>query len=1074
MLLIAQLRREFVRYLLAPVFLFFGSSGLAQSLSLSVQKAPLEKVFSLIEKQSPYRFLYTEELLLRTKPVTIEAKNINIDSLLRLCLKDQPISFSKENQHIILRKQEVDELVQWRSIKGRVINSQGEAMAGITVAIKGTILAQATEANGEFYFAQAPQEVTLIISGVGIQTKEVPLGPVSYISITVFPQVRLLDETVVIAYGRTTQRTTTSTVQKVSKAELERQPVTNALAAIQGRVSGLQISSQSGLPGSDFTVLLRGQNSLANGNEPLYIIDGIPFPSRTLTSELGGAGGANSSPLASLNPADIESIEVLKDADATAIYGSRGANGVILITTKKARAGQTRLEAKIQSGWGKSSRQIPLLGLKDYLSMRREGFKNDGTTPTNSNARDLLLWDTTRSTDWQKLLIGRTMHQMDVNLGISGGSEQTQLSVSGGYHKENTILPGDFGQERVSIGFNTHHQSLDKKLDLNFSGSYQSNRTFLPKEDISVYLSLAPNAPAIYNSEGKFNWENSTWTNPIALLERTYHTQTANLLSNLSLSYRFSPSWEAKLLAGFTVIQQRERTAAPDRSFDPRLSKQVSAGFGQTRMETFILEPQLNFHRSFGKARFHWLAGATLQGTDREAKVDAGTGYLSDDLLASLQGASSVFTISDEKTKYRYAGLFTRLEMGWNQTYLVTLNARRDGSSRYGPAARFANFGSVGAAWIFSREAFFKRLPWLSFGKLKGSHGLTGNDRIGDYRYLDIYLPYYYTYQSVNTLYPAQLYSPDFRWEKVTKSEISLDLGFLKDRLLFSANYYHNVTQNQLLPYALPSVTGFSSILQNLPAKIRNNGWELDLRADLIRQSKWQWSARLMLTIPKNRLLSFENLAGSSYANTYEIGQPLSIVKKLHLIGVDSATGIYRFKDVDGDGRISSPADNASIVFTGQRYYGAIESNWSWGNIKWGVFIQFVNSPHVLTYITRFSRPGAFGNQPRYVLDRWQQKGQVTDIQRFSNSGSLTNSAYTNFRNSDGAYGDGSFVRIKNIYASYDLPLSLRQRWHLQQASFFVQLQNPFTLSSYRGLDPETLEVIPPLKQLTLGCQFTL
>lgn len=1074
MLLIAQLRREFVRFLIALVFLFVHWAGLAQPLSLSVQKAPLEKVFSLIERQSPYRFLYTEELLLRTKPVTIEVKNVNIDSILRLCLRDQPIRFYKENQHIILRRQEEEQSVQFRPIKGRVVSPQGEVLEGVTVTIKGTSMAQATETNGEFYFPEGPQEAVLLISGVGIKSLEVPVGSVSYITITAFPQVRLLDETVVIAYGRTTQRTTTSTVQKVSRAELERQPVTNALAAIQGRVSGLQISAQSGLPGSDFTVLLRGQNSLANGNEPLYIIDGIPFPSRTLTSELGGAGGANSSPLASLNPADIESIEILKDADATAIYGSRGANGVILISTRKARVGKTRLEAKIQSGWGRSSRQLPLLGLKDYLSMRREGFKNDGTTPTNSNARDLMLWDTTRSTDWQKLLMGRTMHHMDVNLGLSGGSEQTQLSVSGGYHKENTILPGDFGQERISIGFNAHHQSLDKKLELNVSGSYQSNRTYLPKEDMTVYLFLPPNAPAIYNSEGKFNWENSTWTNPIALLERTYQTQTGNLLSNLSLSYRFSQSWETTLLGGFTVIDQRERMAAPDRSFDPKLSKQVSAGFGQTRVQTFILEPQLNFHRSIGKARFHWLAGATLQGTDREARVDAGTGYLSDDLLGSLQGASNVYTVTDEKTKYRYAGLFTRLEMGWNQTYLLTVNARRDGSSRYGPAARFANFGSVGAAWIFSRESIFKRLPWLSFGKLKGSYGLTGNDRIGDYRYLDIYLPYYYTYQNVNTLYPAQLYSPDFRWEKVTKSEISLDLGFLKDRLLLSVNYYHNITQNQLLPYALPTVTGFSSILQNLPAKIRNNGWEVDLRAELIRRTKWQWSARMMLTVPKNKLLSFDNFSSSSYANTYEIGQPLYIVKRLHWIGVDSATGIYRFKDANGDGRISSPADNTSIVFTGQRYYGALESNWGWGSFKWGVFIQFVKSPRVLTYISRFGRPGAFGNQPSYVLDRWQQKGQVTDIQRFSNSGPQTNTAYTNFRNSDGAYGDGSFVRVKNIYASYDLPLTVCQRWRLQQASFFIQLQNPFTWSSYRGLDPETLEVIPPLKQLSLGCQFTL
>lgn len=1075
MLLTSNYYRRYLRQLLLLVVLFVSIAVEAQTFSLSLQRTPLTTVFSKIEQGSEFRFLYTEELLAQSVPVSFTVKNASLTTVLELSFRDQPLSYVKEGNHIIIRKKVIEKpITVTHELRGKVVNEQGEPVAGVTIAIKQSSLITASDSNGEFIFSSAPANVVLYISGVEIIPQELAIGNQPFILVTVQRKVTILDESVVIAYGKTTKRTSTGTVQKVKKEELGVQPINNFLAGIEGRVTGLQIAQTSGLPGSNFSIRLRGQNSIANGNEPLYIIDGVPLSSTTLTSALGGGGGANASPMANINPNDIESVEILKDADATAIYGSRGANGVILITTKRATAGQTTIDAKIYSGWGKVTRLLPMLGLDDYLQMRKEAFKNDGTTPTISNARDLKVWDSTRFTDWQQLLIGNAMHLTDVNVGVSGGSSQTQFSINGGYHKESTIIPGDFGEDKKSLSFSVNHASVNRRFRISLSGTYMKNKTVLPKEDISTSISLSPNAPALYTNEGSYNWENSTWTNPMALLERKYTTNSSHLLSNLNLSYNLGKGLEAKINFGFSSMQLQEHVSIPNISQDPGLPRTSSAGFGNNLIETFITEPQISYKLSRGKGNLQLLAGGTLQGTDQQALVQSGSGYQSDELLYSLQAAATVFTITDMQSTYRYGGFFSRISADWDNKYFLTLNGRRDGSSRYGPAQRFANFGSVGLGWIFSREKILTSSRLLSYGKLKFSTGVTGNDQIGDYKFLDTYGSYQYSYQNVSTLTPTQLFNPTYSWEKVLKTEVSLDLGFIKDRHLLSVNYYSNITSNQLIQYALPGVTGFQGILQNLPARIKNYGWEFELNSTILKKQSWHWSSTFTLTIPRNKLLSFEGLSSSSYANTYVIGQPLSISKRFTYTGIDKASGNYTFADINGDGRISSPADLSTIVFVGQQFFGGLDNSIRFKNFRFGIFTQFVRIKNTSTYISRFTRPGAIGNQPTYVLDRWQSQSQVGSVQKFSNSNSLSNTAFTNFRNSDRALGDGSFIRIKNISGSYELPVKFCNKARIKSCSFFIQLQNPFTITNYKGLDPETKAVIPPLKVFTGGFQLSI
>jgi TonB-linked SusC/RagA family outer membrane protein len=1068
MLLILNFYKRHLRKLPLLVFLFASFNGAAQTFTLSFQRTPLATVFSQIEQQSDYRFLYTEELLARSVPVSFSVKNVSLDSVLHLSFLQQPLGYSIERKHIIVRKKVIEKPVPIsRTLRGKVVNEQGEPLAGISITIKQTGFTTVSDANGEFSFSNAPSNVILLITGAEVVMQELEPGHDPFPLIVVHPKVSVLDETMVIAYGKTSRRLSTGTVSSIKKDEIVKQPVSNPLSILSGRVAGLQVSQVSGTPGAPFTVRLRGQNSIANGNDPLVIVDGVPFPTTSLNSFSGA--GLPASPLAAINPSDIESIEVLKDADATAIYGSRGANGVILVTTRKPKAGKTQVQVRSYAGIGKVTKFIDLLNTSAYLKMRKEAFANDNTIPTAINAPDLLVWDTTRYTDWQKTLLGNTMHIYDTKLDLSGGSPQTQFLFNIGYHNESTVLPEDnFGEKKISAGLNINHKTTDNRLKFSSAANYTRNKTYLPQSDFSSLINLPPNAPKLFTTQNELNWENSTWQNPLSLLAKTYNSETENLNANLIVSYQLTKSIEGKVMFGHTMIRISDKMTTPKKSFDPAFTSASSAGFGNSCINTTVIEPQISYHKQIKKLNLDALVGQTLQSTYRQGFFQIGTGYASDELLNSLKAAATITPGTETDVRYRYTGLFGRVAFNLDQKYLLSFNARRDGSSRYGSANLFSNFGSVGFAYIFSNERALKKIKGLSFGKLKMSAGVTGNDQIGDYRYLDLYNSVSNTYQGVVPFQPAQLYNPSFNWEKVKKYEVGLDLGFLKDKFLLTINYYNNTTSNQLLQYALPPSTGFNGIIKNLPATIRNSGLEFEVNTNLISSKQFKWTSSINISIPKNKLVRFDNLAASTYANTYVLGQPLFISKAYDFTGVNSATGLYTFRDVDQDGKISSPNDFQSIVFTGQQYYGGLQNTFTWKNLSMSFLLQFVRQKNANGYLSLFGRPGIASNQPTLVTQRWQKPGDITTIQRYSYSNSPTNSAFNAFRQSVSSYDNASFIRGRNIYLGYSFgKQKQKQHWLV-----FIQGQNFFTITKYKSLDPETKSLMPPVKNLTAGIQF--
>jgi TonB-linked SusC/RagA family outer membrane protein len=1089
----------------------------SQKITLSIKNAPLEKVFEEIKQQSGYYFWYVNDILKGTRNVNVRVKDATIEEAMDACLKGLPLSYQiVEKLVVIRRKEQVSEAESSRglpldttTINGQVLNDKKDPVPGATVTVKGAKRGAVTSETGVFSIANVAPDATLVISSVGYQTQEIKVMDRSSIVITLKTQIGALDETVVIAYGTSTKRMLTGNISRVSAEEIQKQPVNNPLLALEGRVPGLFITQNTGVPGGGVTVRIQGQNSISelNGNDPLYIIDGVPYVSQMLSTTTGGSvgegilrrsGGPPSSgggnPLSYINPADIESIEVLKDADATAIYGSRAANGAILITTKKGKEGPVRVDVNVQHGWGRVARKLDLLNTPAYLEMRREAFRNDnavvGPTDYDLNA----LWDTTRYTDWQRELIGHTAQYTDITLSASGGGANTQYLIGSTYHRETTVFPGGFSDRKGSVHFSINSASVNRKFAVQLSGNYMIDNNRLPGTDLTEKaLWQAPNSPALYNQDGTLNWAltpegTSSWENPLAQLQRTYQNRTNSLVSNAILSYRPFPNFEIKSSFGYTNLQTNEIDVIPLTSWPPEFQSLLGSSlrlgfFTNSNINSWIVEPQASYTHTIGKSKLNILVGTTIQQRNSNGQWLLGSGYNSDLVLKDIRAASSITVINTDAAVYKNNALFGRLNYNWEDKYILNLTARRDGTSRFGTENQFHNFGAVGAAWIFSQHDFIREnVSFLSFGKLRGSYGITGNDQIPDYLFMNLYLPTAagVPYQGEQGLEPIRLPNPYLEWEETRKLQVGIELGFLKDKILFTANYVRNRSSNQLLEYQLPSSTGFGAITSNFPATVQNTAWEFQLNSTNVSSAAFNWNSSLNLTIPKNKLAAFPDLANSSYVDLLVVGEPLGVQKAYRFMGVDPATGIYQFADDEGK-PTSTPnplTDRTVLISTLPEFYGGFQNSIRYKGFQADFLFQFVKQRAWGNYIFR-NIPGRFiggvGNQPVGVLDRWQKPGDNTTIQRFSQDESL-NTAAGNFGSSDYASADASFIRLKNVSLSYEIPEKWRQKARLQQCRIYAQGQNLLTITDFPGLDPEnqSSSTIPPLRVWTIGLQLTL
>jgi len=1104
------------------------AAGMAQKVSLSLKNASLETVIRQIKSQTGYNFVVRESLLNSAKPVTISVSKTELTDVLDEIFENQPLTFAITDKTVVVKEKTpsfLDKVVGYFAtvnVRGRVVDENFQPLQGASVTVKNGKGAVNTDVNGLFYLKNVEESATLVFTYIGFTKKEIAVE-----SREDFGDVRLemssskLDEVQIQFSGVTSRRTSTSNIATIKGEEIAKQPVDNPLYALIGRVPGLIVTPTSGMPNAPVKVQLRGQNSLNAESEPLFVIDGVPYLNNVENFGTGASANINGifntqmSLFSFLNPGDIESIDVLKDADATAIYGSRGANGVILITTKKGKIGETTIDIGFNTSISSVSRKLDLMNTEQYLAMRRDVYIDsrkpvpDHDFPNslkNSNNYDLTVWDANRYTDWQDVLLGGTAKNYSANAGLSGGTTTFQYSVSGNYNKLGYVFPGEGKNESGSGRFSLSANSANQRFRASMTGTYSGTKSLAPADYSQLAISLAPNAPALYNSNGELNWEpnptsetgEATWNNPYRELLRASESSTTNLVTNLSFSYAISPNLFFKTNGGFTNLMQNGFTPNPISSQDPSTFAYArgNTSTSMTATDTWSIEPQINYKTAFGGGRLDVLIGGSWQGQRVNTERIDRAGFSSDALLKNHQ-AGQVIVDNNISSDYKYIGGFARLNYNWKDKYIVNLNARRDGSSRFGPGNQFGNFGSIGAAWVFSNEMFWpEKQHVLSFGKLRFSYGTSGNDGIGDYRYLELF-GYgvgadNLMYQNASILSSSGVANPDFHWENKQSVEIGTDLGFFKDRILFSGSYFYALSTNQLVVFDLPYTAGATSgINVNQAAKLRNSGLEFNLTVENIKGKKFGWTSSGNISIlNRNKLLA---LGGGNQAYVPRliqiypsemdaIGKPIGgVVAVTKYLGVDPLTGLYSFADKNGNPTTSPDvADKfASTINITPQYYGGISNQLTYGNFSLSFYIQFTKQlGKSYFYQNNWGNPGLaiYGqaNQPAELVDRWSSPGNISRFSKVSTSFDVARNREFMYSSSDASWVDASFIRMKNVAFSYRLPNDLTQKLGLRSLNFNLNVQNLFTITGYKGLDVEMQSVgsLAPMKTINTGLQI--
>ncbi len=1101
--------------ILLTVMLHVSASSSAQKITLVEKNAPLVDVFNHISNQTGYDFLFTGSDLKNAKPISINIKNVDLNEVLARIFEGQPLNYTLENKSVVVTIKQASLMDQLTdqvktalklpvTISGTVTDTLGRPLVGASVAIKGMPFTVQTDSKGNFNLPNAPQgKYTLMASYIGYETSAVNIintGTNLRIGFVLRQATSQLDQVQVIAYGLASRRYNISSMATVTAQDIEKQPVSNPLLALQGLVPGLAVTATSGIPGSKVLVQIRGQNTLnlnpTNNpskpyDQPLFIIDGVPFASQnkninqfaSLVAAQSNPGGISQSvglsPFNNIDPADIESISILKDADATSIYGTQGSNGVILITTKKGKPGPTTFNLNINTGFNSVGRPVKLLNTQQYLQLRKDAFAADGITPSNNPtnylayAPDLTIFDQNKYTNWQKVIYGRNTSNVDVHGSLSGGSSNNTFLISTGYNRSNYNYPGDFADQRYTLHTNVHHSSKDYRLTVNLTTDFGYEQNNSAGYGGSQHTVLPPNLPDLLSPSGDLRWNYQgvelTSYQFYSTLKQPTHLQNYNFNTAFYLSYKIFKDLTIGVNMGYNRNSTDETSINPGVAQNPAYVNR-QANFSVNNFQTVNIEPQINYNKNIGKSALSVLVGSTYKKNTNNSNYTSGEGYSNDNFLGSINGAPKVSSM-DASNIYRYSAGFARLNYIYDNEYILNLTGRRDGSSNFGPGHQFGNFGSVGAGWIFSQQEVFKKLsPVFSYGKISGSYGTSGSDGIKAYQYQALYAsfpPYLPNFQGINPSYPANLYNPDYSWALKKSLNIALDLGLFDNRLLLNTTYYRNREGNQLVDYPLPIHVGLPSVLGNLNATVQNQGFEFAINSTNIQTKNFSWRTNFNISFNRNKLLAFPDLASSSYANVYEIGQPTSIIYGYRYKGVNPKTGLFEFYAKDGTvtsnpryGPASTGGDQAPIGNLEIKYMGGFGNTFTWKQFSLYVFCQFSsqNAPSYLFEIYNSYQLGFAYNQPVAVLDNyWKKSGDIAQLQRpgSSNSSAATISG-VKFSQSSGIYCNDTYLRVKTVSLSYQLPDAFLNKAHMKGLGVFVNAQNLLTFTNYKVGDPET------------------
>ena len=1001
---------------------------------------------------------------------------------------------------------------QGKVITGRITGSDRMGLPGVNVTVKGTTKGVISDSEGKYSIEGATRDAVLSFSFIGYTTQEIAIGSKSVVDVILLEDLKKLDEVVVVGYGTQRKKDLTGSISRVSSADLLQASTSSFDQMLQGKVAGVQISQTSGAPGGNVNILVRGVSSITGGNQPLYVVDGFPIVSENSGSDMSSFGSSTFTsagmaknntnrinPLSSINPSDIESIEILKDASATAIYGSRGANGVIIITTKRGSSKKAQITADVSYGVQEVSHKLDMMTSQEYAEYVAEGRDNawvfsggapgapNSLRPASQQVRPEFRTPSsiTTNTDWQDVIF-RIAPVKNYQLSANGGSEKTKFFLSAGYfNQEGIVLTSDY--KRFNMRSNIDAQITDKiKIGSSISGSYGYGR-FANTEGhygdggiLDMALAASPTIP-IYDTLGNPYFSQADVTdglgwlaNPLSVLNGySDNRKVADILFNNFVEYKILDGLTFKSSIGIkyatSSIRLWRSSAVPNYT---SLNYPSTAGTTKSQNINWLNENTLIYKHTFNKVHnFDALIGYTVQ-KDNYDRLSAGASDFPTDYVPYIT-AGIVNSGLQNEIEWSMMSFMSRINYSYDGKYLFTATVRKDGSSRFGKNNKWGTFPSFSLGYNVTEEPFMKSFESISNLKLRISYGLSGNNQIGNYSQIGLLNPTNYVESGKLKpgLVPSSLSNDDLTWEKSKQINFGIDLSLFKDRITMTADIYKDNKTDLLLSVELPAAAGINSSTQNI-GDVENKGMEFGIQTLNINGKKFKWNSSFTISSNKNKVLKLATEGGRITNSAFQItqvGYPISSFYMLHAIGVfqnaqelvgaalfhpNTQPGDLKFEDVNKDGKIN--ANDYTIVGSPwPDYTWGFDNKFTYGNFSLSVSLN--GSHGAETYLqagTIFLNSAGVQNQLATLsMGRWRSESNP-------GNGIMPRAIRNNYANGFGTSShflfNSSFTRIKDINLAYQLPQKIVSKIGLTSLAVFADVTNLYTFTDYPGYDPES------------------
>jgi TonB-dependent starch-binding outer membrane protein SusC len=1133
------------------------AAAYSQKVTISMHNAPLEKVFKEITRQTGYLFFFTDEMLQKAQPVDVDMHNAQLEDVLKQCFQGQPLTYAITDKTIILKvkelRQETPAALPGGIATGQVRDPIGGPITGASVFNRRTRRGTQTDSTGRFSISASEGDV-LEISIVGYTLHVYKIeDKKTGIVITMQRAVADLSETVIIGYGSVRKKDVTGSVSVVSSKDIEDIPFTTVDNALAGKAAGVEVTKTDGSPGGAVRIRVRGETSLLGGNTPLYVIDGVPVevqsnfinPGFNIISPMGNAlnAGSGGTPaglsasfvnglnnLGGLNVDDIESITILKDASSTAIYGSKAANGVVIITTKKGRKDMKPQIVVSYYGTGSKPINPKLLNKSQYETLITEAAQNDNNywqSAGGSPQPDVTaILDNPSSffgranTNWLDMVTRKTFSN-NVELSVQGGGAASKYYTSISYTSTpGTIVGTNYQRVAGKISMENEIGSrfrFNTNINLGYTNQNLTNGAYsqalLARPDYSPYDSSGnfTNFSAVGGSSQGFQ-------NPLALTSATDNAKTLSLLGSVSAQYDITHALQFKSTVSLNMQTFNQLNYTPSYlqigSFYGSVSS--NGGIGANANSTFddwFIENTLTYDKQFNKKNnLNVLAGTSYETTKASSFSATGEGYPNDHILTSLSSAAIPLSVKGDDPSVPQSYLlsfYLRANYGYMDKYLLTFTGRADGSSKFGPDNKFGYFPSGAIAWRLSKEDFLKDVSWLDDLKLRGSYGLTGTQNIGNQMYRTLYSPF--TYNGTNALIPTQLGNAAIKWETTKQTDAGLDFSMFKGRLGGTFDFYNKLTDDALLALPVAPSTSYSTLLQNI-VSLKNWGYELSLKGDIIRTRDFRWSASMNITWNKSLvtrlsntadLTQIGNLSGLEAGNTTFIqGKPLGLITGMQVTGIirtqeqltayknklGPLAGAYSYLNI-GDPMFlldtvtyaafggAVPYYNAVIASAAPKYYGGFNQEFSYKHFDLNFYFTFSEGGKLLWGEGANSMEfQGTSNADVVMLKRWTPQNLNSNQPRLLLNDDILSASNLNVYNS-------SYIKLRTLTLNYRFSKSgWMEAKGIQSASVFLSANNVFTITKYPGADPEVSDDpysvgggysdasnYPPIRSFSLG-----